>query len=520
MAIPSFPFKILALGPFVPTGKETGFKEPIRIDLDHPDQAIESLHLQLSVALPENLCAWDHLTLTPRRLKDFHPDSLLEQHPSLKNLLDVRRFVQTSKSQGLSDEEVYHHLKQWPGLPFEVESPLARPKEGDSSAVDRLLAMVAMPGEEAAPPTGQPFSTQVDSFLQQILHEIFSDPEFRSLESTHLGLHFLLRQARSSREVIFEILPVSFDTLEETLDRLLISRLEDLPSLMILDLPFDNSPRKVEWLEKVALFSETLLVPTLCWVSPRFLFLEQWEDLGKLPFLPHYIDEPTFAKWRRLRGLFPSKWIALFCNRFLIRYPYGSANPVRSLPFTELEPLWIAPVWAAASLILLSQFQTGWPTHFTDWQTIRLTDLATHLIRTDRGITTEADLSDERIDQLIRIGVVPLLSFQNRDMAFLARETTLGGGLLSDQLFLSRVSQFLLWCRDHFGTNLPPSLLEEKLREAFNRFWELSGSPLPSKVEISTERPTPEKPLQVKIRIDPSRQVLPSGQRLELELNW
>ncbi|MCX8117578.1 MAG: type VI secretion system contractile sheath large subunit [Desulfobacterota bacterium] len=521
MSIPSLPFKVLALGPFVPSGEEVMFRDPIRVDPEQPDQAIEALHLQLSIALPGNLCAWDRLAFPIRRLKDFHPDSLLEHHSSLKNLLDAKRLVHTSKAQGLPDEEVYRQLQNWPDLPFDLRPPPSRTQEHASSPVDRLLEMVAMPGEETASPAAAvPLSTQIDSFLQQVLRQIFSDPEFRKVESTHQGLHFLLRQAKSEKEVAFEILPVSFETLEEILDHLTLSKLDDLPSLVILDLPFDHSMRKLELLEKVALFSETLLVPTLCWVSPKFLFLERWEEMDKLPFLPHYIDEPAFAKWRRLRGLTSSRWIGLFCNRFLIRYPYGPDNRVRSLPFTESDPLWISPVWAAASLILLSHLQFGWPTRFTDWQSLRLTDLATHLIGNDRGIATEADFGDERIDQLIRIGIIPLASFLNRDIAFIPRETTAGGTALSWQLFLSRTSQFLLGCRDHLGSDLSPSTLEEKLREAFLRFYERSGRQFPQSLEITAKRPAPGEPIQLRIRIDPPKQILPSGERLELELRW
>jgi predicted component of type VI protein secretion system len=320
--------------------------------------------------------------------------------------------------------------------------------------------MVAMPGEETASSVeSQPFATQINLLLDQILRQVFSDPDYRNLESTHQGLQFLMKQAKDDREILFEIVPVSIDSLEETLDRLTVSLIDNLPSLVILDLPFDSSPRSMELLEKVALFSETLLVPTLCWVSPKFLYLDQWEEMKRLPFLPHYIDEPAFAKWRRLRELSSSKWIALLCNRFLIRYPYGPENRPRLVQFDEPNYLWISPVWAAGGLLLQSILRTGWPTRFTDWQNIRLTDLAIHLIEGVRGIPTETSFSDERIDQLVRVGIVPLVSALNKDFAFIPRETTAGGSSLSYQLFLSRVTQFLFWCKDHFEANL-----EEKLR--------------------------------------------------------
>lgn len=521
MQKPSLPFKVLALGPFVLPGKEKGFQKPIQVDPDHLDQVLEKLELALSISLPPDLCQWDHLSLNLRKMKDFHPDHLIENHSPLKNLREARRFVEESKPRGLGEEEIYQRLRQWPGLPIEVRFQPSGPWEEVSGSVDRLLKMVTMPGESpASPPESQPLATQIHVLLQQILRQIFSDPDFRGLESTYQGLQFLMRQARGEKEIFFEIVPASFDSLEETLDDLTVSLIDELPSLILIDLPFDSSPRCTELLEKVALFSEALLVPTLCWITPRFFLIDHWEEMGKLPFLPHHMDEPAFAKWRRFKSSQPAKWIGLICNRFLIRYPYGSDNRPRSVHFDEPHYLWISPVWAAGGLILQSLLQTGWPTRFTEWQSVRLGDLPIHLIEGNRGIPTETNFSDERIDQLIRIGVIPLLSPLNKDFVIVPRETTAGGTSLNDQLFLSRITQFLFWCKDHISTGLDPSLLEEHLKKAFSLFWVGSGNLLPKGLEISATRLQPDQPTRVKIMIDPSRQMLASGKRVELDLNW
>jgi hypothetical protein len=142
------------------------------------------------------------------------------------------------------------------------------------------------------------------------------------------------------------------------------------------------------------------------------------------------------------------------------------------------------------------------------------------MIEGDRGIPTETNFSEERIDQFIRGGILPLVSPLNKDTTFIPRETTAGGSSLSYQLFLSRVTQFLFWCKDHFEKDLEPSLLEERLKRAFSLFWERSGNILPRGFEVSATKPKPENPTLVRIIINPSRQMLPSGERVELELNW
>jgi len=521
MKIPSVPFKVLALGPFTPQEKVPPHQELIRIDPTSLDQVMEKLNLSISVSLASDLCRWDRLPLRITRFRDFDPDRLIENHPSLKNLWEARKFVEEAKTRGLSEEEIYGRLKEWRDLPMEIRFEGKQTRERISSPVDNILEMVAIPGEDStSPPGGQPFATQIDLILQHIMRSIFSDPDFKVLESTWQGLQFLMKQKGPEEEITFEFVPVSLDLLEETLNHLLPCLVEDLPSLILLDLPFDQSPRSLDLLEKVALFSETLLTPCLCWITPKFLYLNQWEELGRLPFLPHYFDEPAFAKWRRLKGLPSAKWMALTCNRFLVRYPYGPDHRPKWVRFDETDFLWVNPIWAAGSLILQSLRQTGWPTRFTEWQNMRLADLALHKVDANRSIPTETNFSDERIGQFIRGGITPLVSPLNKDFAFIPKETTSGGSSLSYQLFLSRITHFLFWCKDHFEKDLDPDLLEQNLNKAFSFFWKRSGDLVPQSLEISVKRPKGGQPIVVKMIIEPSRQMLPSGEKVEFELSW
>ena len=89
------------------------------------------------------------------------------------------------------------------------------------------------------------------------------------IESVWQGIEYLLRQGMGNGEMSLEIIPVSQDTLDDLMTHLI----EHLPSLILVDLPLDNSPRSLGLLEKIALFSETLLVPTLCWITPQFFYL-------------------------------------------------------------------------------------------------------------------------------------------------------------------------------------------------------------------------------------------------------
>ncbi len=521
MQTPALPFKIIALAPFRRHEESFWKHKPIQVDKTNPDQAVESLGLSFYIPIPNNLCQAGSLTISLKRLKDLHPDSIIENNSFLKNLLEAKRFVEEARAKGLSDEEMYERLKRWPDIPIEINFERQKTQESSSSPIDEILQMVSMP-EKVSISSGetQPFIVQIDSILQQILSRIFLYEDFRNLESVWQGLKFLIKQEGINGEINMEIVPVSLETLEDTLDHLTPVLIENTPSLIIIDLPFDNSPRSLELLEKVTLFSETLMVPAICWITNRFLYLDTWNDMKKLPFLPHYLEEPAFAKWRHLRGTSSGRWVAVVCNRFLVRYPYGPDNKPGLVFFNEPQGLWVSPVWAMASLICQSFLKTGWPTRFTDWQNIRLGDLPLHLKEGSKYLATEAFFSEERIDQFIRSGMTPLVSTYNKDMAFIPYETTIASSSLRYQLFLSRITQLLFWCKDNIEKDLAPAEIESSIKKAFSLFWEKTGYFSSEDIEISVRKLRPEQPAIVRIVIKASRQILPTGEKIELEVKW
>ena len=523
MEIPPLPFKVLALAPFLRQSDKPWLAEPLQVDLTSLDSVLEGMGVSLFLPLPKNLCPPGGLTLRFKRMKDFSPDALMENNSFLQNLLEARAFIQDAGRQGLPAETVHSRLKRWPDLPLEIEfePKKEKPSSSASKSLDNILQMVAMPEEGSARRTEiLPFMEQIDNHLRQILGRIFADENFRSLESAWRGLQFTLKQGKYGGDLSLAIIPVSSATLEETLDSLLLRLVADLPSLILIDLPLDNSPRSSELLEKIGPFAETLLAPALGWIAPKFFHLETWSDLARLPFLPHYLEEAQFAKWRSFRKSSPARWVGITCNRFLSRYPYGKENSPGRVWFEEAQGLWASPVWGAGSLIAQGFKRHGWPTRFTEWKEVRLVDLALHPVEGNRSLPTEVHLAEERIDQFVRGGIIPLVSAFNQDIAFIPLEANVAGTSLRYQLFLSRITRFLFWCKDHFPKELDPAGVEKNLKTAFSLLWERSGHPAPPKMEVSVRQTKPDQPFSVKIALETPRQVLPSGEKVELELQW
>jgi len=516
------PFTIVALAPFTSLDNTAWRDDPVVIDSDTFDTVVDTLKPKFFIPVPREICPEGRLDITCSRMKDFHPDGLVRNNTYLKNLCEAKGFIEDSNRKGMAVEEIVSGLSQWPSLPsLAVPVKPHPPQSTSSSAVDNILKMVAVPQDSAAP-SGEADSLagQLDSIIEQNLRHIFSHDQFRSAEATWRGLQFLVKQAPAEAPFRLQIVPVTPDTLEETLDELLPTLVSNLPSLIMVDLGFDISARSLDLLENIASFSETLLVPCITWIKPGFFFADTWQELNKLPYLPNYMDDMSFAKWRSLRGKPHARWLSLMCNRFLTRYPYGSDNSPRLTRFEEEAPLWISPVWAAAALMVQSLARYGWSTRFSAGSVVRLEDLVMQADATGKSLCTEMYVDDERVDQLIRCGIMPLAGAYNTDSAFIPRETTAGGAALSYQLLVSCISSFILWCKDHFNRDINAVELEDTLKKAFSLFWQQSSQAEPEELEISATTIGGDERVILSLSIKPSRRVLPSAERVDIKFYW
>ena len=522
MQLPSMPFKILALGPFRLNDDTPWTQPPVPIENLDLDTVMDKLGISYYFPIPTDLCPAGGIDLGFAKLKDFHPDALIQNAPFLTHLFEAKNYLTDTKTKNLSIPEKREALKQWPDLPFiRIKSGQKEEKPHSTVTVDNILNMVTLPEDSPGPfPELQNESVQIDSIFQQVLSHIYSNNRFRASETAWLGLKLLLQQCVGNSDVRIEIVPATLGTLGETLNNLLDTLINDLPSLIIVDFPFDNSPFCMKLLEKIARFAETLLVPAMVWINPKFMQINSWDNLNKLPFIPHYLEEQTFAKWCRLKNQSSANWLAVTCNRFLIRYLYGSDNMPRKFQFCENLRPWTGPVWAVSCLIAQSINKIGWPTRFADWQEIKIEDLALDTESSTRPIPTEVSFTKDRIDQFKRAGIMPLGSILKKDVAFTPLETTVGGASLSYQLFVSRITQLILWCQDTFPEDLAGTELEDRLRQAFSMFWVKSGHAGPENLKILAGHPGPDNRIPLRIDLQPSRKILSSGEKIVLEFSW
>lgn len=525
MQPPEIPFVVRIFAPFAMNRQEPWNQPPIRVDLSHPDGAVSAMGISAYFPVEQELCPEGGVEVAVSGITDFHPDAVVQNTPFLNHLFSAGRFLSNGHR---TEAEKIKGLEQWPDLPRldinDEKAGSADVSPGDAGALDEIFDMVEMPEKKQPASSSRaslPGTAAVDKILQAVLGGIFSDKAFRDAEAAWRGVEFLLRQtAGTKRGFQLELVPVTAETLPETIDRLSKNPGRDIPSLIVIDIPFDNTHHRIRLLEKVAEFAETFMAPALVWAAPGLLDLEAWTGLNRLGFLPHYLEAPHFAKFNRLKGSPGANWLAIACNRVLGRHPYGSGNRPKTVSFEEAELPWISPVWALTAVVLKSLAGTGWPTRFTEWQSFRVTDLPLRQSGSNTAIATEVLVSDDRMDQLRRSGLIPIAAMPNRDSVFTPMETTLGGASLAYQLFASRVTQVLLWCREHLPPDLSGKMLEEALKQMFILFWEKSGHPGPESIIISAGPPDAEKRTPLRIDLQPSRDILASGEGLALEFRW
>jgi predicted component of type VI protein secretion system len=118
MQLPSMPFKILALGPFRLNDDIPWTQPPVPIENMDLDTVMDKLGSSYYFQIPTDLCPAGGIDLRFAKLKDFHPDALIQNAPFFTHLLEAINYLTETKTQNLSITEKREGLKQWPDLPF------------------------------------------------------------------------------------------------------------------------------------------------------------------------------------------------------------------------------------------------------------------------------------------------------------------------------------------------------------------------------------------------------------------
>ncbi|MEW8051673.1 MAG: type VI secretion system contractile sheath large subunit [Candidatus Thiodiazotropha sp.] len=436
-------FSIVMLGAF---GGGTGTGNPITesgpslhsIEIDTIDKQIAKLQPSLTLVGGSS----QQITLRFKSLDDFHPDRLFDQLADYQPIMSDQQVqtpsderteevsgVDEGSDENESQQETLSRLLGQRPLSAEQQqesgSSLNNAKQSMITDVVRRLAENASgtdrPEASDEPSTYTPNETAITILLRSVLH----NEGFQELEAVWRSVDWLLHSIEPDPSIKCYLLDIGRSELElersshtepttSSLYRVIRETLErqDLleSSFILIDDhnygPDQESRTMLDWLGLlVDRFDGTLLA------GSASSFLDDQVKSGD-----------SFNAWHTFRKQSSARRITLLYPQILLRLPYGSAtDPVQSQSFEELnqnwtidELLWGNPAYAQA-VVLINQ----WMAEGNTVQASVLTDLPAYTYQREgeRHLQpcTKLLFNEQQIEQLLDLGLVPVIGSRNRN---------------------------------------------------------------------------------------------------------
>lgn len=366
----------------------------------------------------------------------------------------------------------------FPSLP-RPEPPPDAPVPSDAGLLERVLAETARQDPAGAASPGQSPQTALQGYL-------LDHPDVRARSSAWQGLSWLLTLDRGGVEwLLADIDPASCPRELHHLEEWLIA---EEPELLIVDLPLGNTVPDQETLALIARIADQLLAPALTWLDTGFFGLADWQGLGRLSSLPSWLGQPQYGKWHALTRKNEARLLCAAVGRFAITKESQ----------TDAPPLWLAPVWALAALIVDGQQASGLP-YPLGKAAITLPD--------GTWLRMETAFSDNRAAQFLDCHLAPLLGdSQGRRLAFPGLPLTAGGSL-EIQLQIRSLLNWLL----PLQARAPEA---EELKAALTARWQAAAIHPPAEVDFSQDKD------QLILSLHPRPGMWPGTGTITLALFW
>jgi type VI secretion system protein ImpC len=384
------PLKLLVIAEFSPRDEVAGpsLSREVRIPVDKDtfSDVMEKLAGNISLKVRNRLHSKpDELTITIPldSIKSFHPDSMVEAVPELRELTLIRQLVRRLRDGELTYNEFRSGLgglKKGAEILSKVEAAVNERKTmptskgqdyitpvlekvsksgvGKEESLDSLFDMVDMPATSpmtsgfsmettsildnflslitGGNTTGTPIDTlsagkiisDLDNQLSAQVNEVLHHPEFRRLEAAWRGLKFLVDRTDFREPIQIEVLNIPKETLLAAFNNRVFEpeyeKVSEVPASVIMAVyEFNRSLQDIELLKELALKSEQIQIPLISSAGPGFLGLDSVSEFDSLPYPGTLFQQPEYIKWDSFRKGSSSRWVSLMFNRFLLRDVYG-----------------------------------------------------------------------------------------------------------------------------------------------------------------------------------------------------
>jgi len=325
-------------------------------------------------------------------------------------------------------------------------------KEAIKSAVrtlaEQALSETALISEDAVSSI-EAIIAEIDRKLSEQINLIMHHEDFKALEGTWRGMHYLVNNTETDEMLKIRVLNLPKKDLAKTLKKYKGTAWDQSPlfkklyeeefgspggepyGCLIGDYYFDHSPPDVEILNGVAQIAAAAHAPYLTAAAPTLMNMDSWQELSNPRDLTKIFQTADYAPWRSLRESEDSRYIGLTMPRFLGRLPYGAkTNPLEEFDFEEetaggehSKYLWTNAAYAMGVNINRSFKLYGWCASIRGVESGGIVEgLPCHTFPTDDGgvdmkCPTEIGITDRREAELAKNGMMPLSHWKNEDYA-------------------------------------------------------------------------------------------------------
>jgi type VI secretion system protein ImpC len=287
----------------------------------------------------------------------------------------------------------------------------------------------------------------IDDLLSAQLRDIYRHPDFRRLEATWRGLHYLVMHSETGPGLRLRVLDCTKKDLIEDQRRAaefdqsaLFRKVCDEPyrapcgtpyGLLVGDYAFGRSAEDVGLLPWVVQVAAHAHAPFVAAAAPQMFGMEWFTELIGPRNLSPIFTRPEYDSWRAFRDSEEARYVALTLPRVLARLPYGEQfAQVAAFRFEEKQGgadpdgyLWMSAAWAYAARITDAFAKYGWMARLRGVEGGgKVEGLPVHAFPTDDGdmamkCPTEIAINDRREFELSNLGFLPLLHSKNRAFA-------------------------------------------------------------------------------------------------------
>jgi type VI secretion system protein ImpC len=295
----------------------------------------------------------------------------------------------------------------------------------------------------------------LDRKLSEQINLIIHHPDFQRLEAAWRGLHYLVMNTSTGKDLKIRVLNISKEECRKTFRQYRDAAWDQSPLFkkvyeaefgqlggqpygsFVCDFSFDHSAPDLEVMKGLAKIGAASHAPFIAGAAPGLFGMESWQELSNPRDLGKLFDATDYAAWRSFRASDDSRYMALAMPRFLGRPIYGAkTEPVEEFDFEENvqgdhdKHLWLNAAYAMGARITEAFSTYGWCTRIRGVESGgTVPDLPTSMFPTDDGgvdlkCPTEIAISDRREAELSSAGLMALIHRKNSDQAtFIGAQT-------------------------------------------------------------------------------------------------